>query len=48
MSTATVIYLYSSALMLVVVEKVIYEATSIKQSYSECKTVFSAIFTESE
>ena len=44
MPTTTVIYLYSTVvllapLMLVVVEKAIYEAASVKQSYSECKTL---------
>ena len=39
------IYIYSTVvllapLMLVMVEKAIYEATSVKQSYSECKTLF--------
>jgi len=34
--------------MLVAAEKAIYEATSVKQSYCECKTVFSAKFIESE
>ena len=53
MSTTTVIYLYSTVvllapLMLVVIEKAIYEATSVKQSYSEYKTLFSVIFIESE
>ena len=35
-------------LTLVAVEKAIYEATSVKKSYSECKTVFFAIFIESK
>jgi len=35
-------------LTLVLVEKAIYEATSVKQSYCECKTLFSAKFIESE
>jgi len=49
----TVIYLHSTVVLLVhltlvVVEKAIYEAKSVKYSYSEDKTLFSANFIESE
>ena len=52
-STTTVTYLYSTVrllahLTLIVVEKAIYEAKSVKQSDSECKTLSYAKVIESE
>ena len=51
MSTTTVIYLYTAAVILAtlsVVEKAIFEAKSVKQSDSEYKTLFYVKFIESE
>ena len=46
MSTTAVTYLYSTVVILHLVwlEKAVYEAKSVKQSHSECETLFYAKF----